>query len=79
LVQVEYALVLMLDRMTKVEDLELSIETLDDITFHDTGTPIPSLTNRAVLVARLAPWGHELIGRRYARSCGDALHACSVG
>ena len=40
LAQVEYALLLMLQRMETTEDLELSIETLDDVTFHDGDDPI---------------------------------------
>lgn len=39
LAQAEYALLLMLKRMDDVVDLELSIETLDDIVFHADGTP----------------------------------------
>jgi hypothetical protein len=35
LAQVEYALLLVLHRMETTEDLELSIETLDDVTFHE--------------------------------------------
>ena len=39
LAQVEYALLMMLKRMDDVVDLEVSIETLDDIVFHADGTP----------------------------------------
>jgi hypothetical protein len=35
LVQVEYALLLLLQRMDEEDQCAVSIETLDDITFHD--------------------------------------------
>jgi hypothetical protein len=40
LAQVEYALLLMLNRMDSTYELELSIETLDDIVLHDDDGPV---------------------------------------